>query len=397
MAHRIVMPSFGMYTAEGTLGKWLKEPGARVEAGEVVVDLVTEKATYEVEAPESGVLCPVAVEGQSLVVEGLIGWILEDGESTPPASDGGAGATRGPGGVGAAEASAEAGSGASSVRASPLAKRLAAEHGIDLASLQGTGPGGRIVEADVLAAAERGKSTPALGGRQLPWRVRERIPLAGARKTIAERLRRSLDVAVPLTLTREVRAEALVEARTVLGGKIGTEVPFDALFLKIFGEALRERPALNAVIDDDAILVLDEVHVGFAVSLPGGLVVPVVRDAGSRALAEIAADVHRLAVKAREGRLEPQDVLGGTATITNLGAYGVDAFTPILNPPQSVILGIGRIAARPVVEDGRVAAGVSCVLSLTFDHRVADGAPAAELLDAVARRMGDAAHLDALA
>ncbi|MBW8875326.1 MAG: 2-oxo acid dehydrogenase subunit E2 [Acidobacteria bacterium] len=363
MAQRIVMPSFGMYTAEGNLGRWLVPAGAAVQAGDLIVEIVTEKATYEVESPGSGILHPVAVEGENLTVEGLIGWILAAGEAPP-------------GSAPAPMVSADR------VKASPVARRLAAEKGIDLASLTGTGPGGRIVEADVLAAT--------VAPRESPWRIRERIPLTGARRTIAERLRRSVDTAVSLTLTREVWAEALVAARKNLA------IPWDALFVKLFAQSLRERPELNAVIEDGEILLLDEVHVGFAVSLPGGLVVPVIRDADSRPLAEIAADVRDLADRARTGALRPQDVLGGTATVTNLGAHGIDAFTPVLNPPQSAILGVGRIAERPVVEDGRLAVGWTCVLSLTFDHRVTDGAPAAELLAAVARRMNDPSCFESL-
>jgi pyruvate dehydrogenase E2 component (dihydrolipoamide acetyltransferase) len=354
VAQRIVMPSFGMYTAEGNLGRWLVPAGSAVQAGDLIVEVVTEKATYEVESPGSGILHPVAIEGENLTVEGLIGWLLAEGE-TPPGSE---------------PVSTER------IKASPIARRLAAEKGIDLATLTGTGPGGRIVEADVLAAAS---ASP----RETAWKVRERLPLTGARKMIAERLRRTVDTAVSLTLTREVRVDALVAARKNLA------VSWDALFVKIFAESLREHPELNAVIENGEILLLDEVHVGFAVSLPGGLVVPVVRDADSKPLSAIAQDIIELADRARSGSLRPQDVLGGTATVTNLGAFGVDAFTPVLNPPQSAILGVGRIGQRPVVEDGRIVPGWTCVLSLTFDHRVTDGAPAADLLAAVARRMND--------
>ena len=374
------MPSFGMYTAEGSLGRWLVAAGSRVEAGDPIVEILTEKATYEVEAPASGVLHPTAVAGESLTVEGLIGWILADGE-TPPA-DGGDGAGPAPAATAGPVRRAPLPSG---VKASPAARRLATEKGIDLAALTGTGPGGRIVEADVLALAQTAQPAP----RELPWRVRQRIPLTGIRKTIAERLRWSFAEAVPLTLTREVRAEALMETRK-------GDVPYDALFVKILADSLRERPELNAVIGEGEILLLDETHVGFAVSLPGGLVVPVVRDADARPLSAIAADVAKLAASARAGTLGPQDLLGGTVTLSNLGASGVDAFTPVLNPPQSAVLGVGRIAARPVVEEGRLAAGHACVLSLTFDHRVADGAPAAELLAAIARRMGDREYLGGL-
>lgn len=357
MAQRIVMPSFGMYTAEGNLGRWLVPAGSMIEAGDLIVEVVTEKATYEVESPGSGILHPVAVEGENLTVEGLIGWLLAEGETIP-------------------EPEGEKRSEPERIKVSPLARRLAAEKGVDLAALTGSGPGGRIVEADVLAAA-------APVPRETAWKIRERIPLAGTRKTIGERLRRTVDTAVSLTLTREVRVDALVAERKSLG------ISWDAVFVKFFAEALREQPELNAVIEGGEILLLDEVHVGFAVSLPEGLVVPVVRDADSRPLAEIAQDIIELADRARSGSLRPQDVLGGTATVTNLGAHGIDAFTPVLNPPQSAILGVGRIAQRPVVENGKIAVGWTCVLSLTFDHRVTDGAPAADLLAAVARRMND--------
>ena len=391
------MPSFGMYTAEGNLGRWLRPAGSRVEAGEPIADLVTEKATYELESPASGLLHPVAVEGENLQVEGLIGWILEEGEAAPES-------TPQAGEAAAISATANAATTrdpneGERLRAAPLARKIAVETGIDLATLVGTGPGGRIVEADVRAAvAAREASAPSAAPKpETPWRVRERIPLLGARKTIGERLRRTLDQAVSLTLTREVRAEALVAASELLPAQLGTEIPYDALLLKLFADALRERPALNAVIEGGEILLLDEVHLGFAVSLPGGLAAPVVRDVDARPISEIARDVRDLAERARAGTLRPQDVLGGTATITNLGAYGVDAFTPVLNPPQSVILGIGRIAQRPVVDAGLLAIGSTCVISLTFDHRVADGAPAAELLAAVARRLNDPAFYGGLA
>ena len=219
----------------------------------------------------------------------------------------------------------------------------------------------------------------------MPWRIQRRIPLTGIRGAAARRLRESLATAVPLTLTREVRADALVAARGRLRERLGA-APWDALFVKLFADALREHPALNAVVAGDEILVLDDVHVGFAVPVNDGLVVPVVHDADRRPLAEVAAAVRELGERARAGKSSPADLLGGTATVSNLGAHGVDAFTPILNPPQSAILGIGRIALRPTVEqgpaveEGRLVAAPTCVLSLTFDHRVADGAPAAVLL-----------------
>jgi pyruvate dehydrogenase E2 component (dihydrolipoamide acetyltransferase) len=427
MAVRIVMPTFGMYTAEGVLARWLVEPGARVEAGELVAEITTEKASYDLESPASGVLHQVAKVGDPLAIEGLIGYVLDEGEEAPaePAAAAAVEATwRVPAAAedepvpvpGLSAPAATPTEGYARLKASPAARRLAAERGVDLGNVVGSGPGGRIVEADVLAAAERmrlvesgghppGEGVPTAAAAPspavaVPWRIQRRIPLTGIRGAVARRLRESLSTAVPLTLTREVRADALVAARQRLRERLGV-APWDAIFVKLFADALREHPALNAVVAGDEVLVLDDVHVGFAVPVDDGLLVPVVHDADRRPLAEVAAAVRELGERARAGKASPADLLGGTATVSNLGAHGIDAFTPVLNPPQSAVLGVGRIALRPaveqgaVVEEGRLVAASTCVLSLTFDHRVADGAPAAALLAAVAARMGDAGYLDA--
>ncbi len=397
MARAIVMPSLGMYTAEGKLVRWLKAAGARVEAGESVVEIETEKAVYEVEAAVGGVLHQVAEIGATLPVEALIAYVLAEGEAAPASAPGDAGKASGasaarPAVSGAGTAAATGGE----VRASPVAKRLAAEHSIDLTRLSGSGPGGRIVEADVLAAVAEKTGTGPPVATGIAGKVKERVPLVGMRGTIAERLRYSLSTAASLTITREVRAGAVVAAREGLEKVLGMEVPYDALFAKIFAVALREHPVFNSTIENNVILMLDEVHIGFAVAVPRGLMVPVVRHADREPLSQVAAAVRELSSRTLAGKLRPGDVTGGTASISNLGAYGVDAFTPILNPPQSSILGIGRIAERPVVEGGAIVPAATCVLSLTFDHRVADGAPAAQLLDAIARRMADVQFLRSL-
>ena len=404
------MPSLGMYTTEGTVTGWLKEPGSQVNAGEPLVEVTTEKAVYQVEAPEAGVFHPAAAIGAVIPDQGLIGHILAPGEDPPAAAQPAApraapvAAPPGPSApTGAPRAAGEP------LRASPAARKLAQEQGIDVTTLTGTGPGGRIVEADVMAAVARKDSAPsapqaapapsAVPAAPVgpPRKVRERIPLVGIRRSIAERLRGSQSTTASVTLTREVDAEAFWAARERLKERFPGGLPFDALFVKLLAAALVERPELNAVIEGDAILLLGEVHVGVAVAVPGGLLVPVVRDADKRPLGEVAADVLALSAKARAGQLRAEDMAGGTFTITNLGNYGVDAFSPIINPPQAGILGIGRILPRAVVRDGQIVARRTCVLSLTFDHRVADGAPAAQLLDAVATKMGDEAGLSALA
>ena len=196
-----------------------------------------------------------------------------------------------------------------------------------------------------MLAAVAGRATEAGASSDgASRRIRQRIPLAGMRRTIAERLRGSLSTIVPVTLMREVEAEALVAARERLGRDLGAAIPYDALFIKLLAAGLRERPELNAVVEGDAILVLDEVHVGFAVAVPGGLVVPVVRDADARPLAEVAVAVRDLTARAQAGRLRPADIEDGTATITNLGAFGVDAFTPI---PDSAAVGDPRHRPHP--------------------------------------------------
>jgi pyruvate dehydrogenase E2 component (dihydrolipoamide acetyltransferase) len=387
VARAIVMPSMGMYTEEGVLAAWLRPAGTRVTIGEPVAEITTEKATFEIPAPEEGILHPVAAVGTTLRVEVLMGYILREGEAVPARTSGNTSAA--PHSGMSADISSAPRQDLPSVgplRATPVAKRLAAQHGIDLKQAIGSGPGGRIVEADIQALiAKRGPVVPTLADRQ----TAERVPMAGLRRSLAERLRNTLATAASTTLTREASADFLVVARQRLAAKLGQAPSYDALFIKLFAAALRERPELNAVIEGDSIVRLAEINVGFAVAVPTGLIVPVVPNADSTPFGNIVETVRNLTARALAGRLQPGDVEAGTATISNLGGHGVDAFTPILNGSQSVILGIGRIVQRPVVRNAEIAIGHTCVLSLTFDHRVADGAPAALLLDAVVRRMND--------
>lgn len=389
MARAIVMPSMGMYTEEGTLTAWLRPAGARVASGEPIAEITTEKATFEIPAPEEGTLHPVAAIGTTLKVEVLMGYILREGEIAPAASPASPSPIATPDRRAVeVTSSPREHSVLEPLRASPVAKRMAAQHGINLNEVTGTGPGGRIVEADIQAIiAKRASEDKVPTSRS---KVAERLPMAGLRRSLAERLRNSLATAASTTLTREVSADVLVDARQKLTERLGHPPAYDALFIKLFAAALRERRELNAIIENETIVRFEEINIGFAVAVPNGLIVPVVHNADFAPFEEIARVVHDLTDSALAGRLQPSDVEGGTATITNLGSHGVDAFTPILNGAQSAILGIGRIASRPVVRDNQLAIGHTCVLSLTFDHRVADGSPAALLLDAVARRMNDA-------
>ena len=396
MARAIVMPSMGMYTEEGVLTAWLRPGGTRVAMGDPVAEITTEKATFEIPAPEEGILHPLATIGTSLRVEALMGYILRNGE-TAPVVGGGASIAQTSGVL--AETSSgpkpDAPSGGL-LRASPVAKKLAAQHGINLQQVKGTGPGGRIVEADILALVSNPATAEQASVPAADKPAADRVPLAGLRRSLADRLRATLSTAASTTLTREVHADILVAARRTLSGKLGQAPSFDSLFIKLFAAALHERPQLNATIENDHIVRFKEINVGFAVAAPNGLIVPVIHNANSASFSEIARAVKDLADRALTSRLQPAHLEGGTATISNLGVHGIDAFTPILNGSQAAILGIGRIATRPVVRGGQLVVGQTCVLSLTFDHRVADGAPAALLLDAVARRMTDESFFHSL-
>jgi pyruvate dehydrogenase E2 component (dihydrolipoyllysine-residue acetyltransferase) len=393
----IVMPSMGMYTEEGVLAAWLRPAGTRVAMGDPVAEITTEKATFEIPAPEEGILHPVATIGTSLRVEALMGYILRNGESAPTATVDGAGVTQttGPRTETSSSSKLDAPS-AGPLRASPLAKKLAAQHGINLQQVKGTGPGGRIVEADILALVSKSSGAGQPPAPATDKVAAERVPLAGLRRSLADRLCTTLSTAASTTLTREVHADVLVAARRALSEKLGQAPSFDSLFIKLFGAALHERPELNATFENDSIVRFKEINVGFAVAAPSGLIVPVIRNADSASFREIVGAVKDLTDRALTSRLQPAHLNGGTATISNLGVHGIDAFTPILNGSQAAILGIGRIAERPVVRSGQLGVGHTCVLSLTFDHRVADGAPAALLLDAVVRRINDESFFNSL-
>jgi len=386
-----------MYTADGTLAAWLKSDGAVVTEGDAVLEIETDKALQEIPSPASGRLHHALPVGAKLTEQMIIGYVLVEGEQAP--ADTGTPSQAAP--EVRADRSHDTSTGADDggwIRASPIARRLASEHGIPLTTLHGSGPGGRIVEADVLAAFHRAPPVaPAANAViPIPWRVRERIPFTGIRRTIAERLRQSQAAAVSLTLQRELRAGKLAEARTEISRKEGVSVPFDAFFVKFLAHALRERPELNSVISGDELVLLDEVNIGFACSVPGGLVVPVIRDADILDIAEISRRIRELAGRARAGQLKSADIDGATSTITNLGGFGVDSFTPILNLPQSSILGIGRIVSRAVSDGGIISEVPTVWLSLTFDHRVTDGVPAAQMLDSIARQMNDESYLQSL-
>jgi pyruvate dehydrogenase E2 component (dihydrolipoamide acetyltransferase) len=265
------------------------------------------------------------------------------------------------------------------VLATPMAKRLAREHGIDLREVRGTGPGGRVQESDVLAYLEQRRQAPA--APEAPPAART-VPFAGMRRAIAERMTESLRTTAQVTITTEADVTGLVEFVDRLNGQL--DISYTAVIVKAVAAALRRHPLLNSTLVGEEIRLLDEINIGVGVALEDGLIVPVVRNADRLTLGQIDRELKRLTAAARAGTLTVDEVTGSTFTISNLGMFGVDAFTPIINPPEAAILGVGRVVEKPAVYRGQLTIRCLMTLSLTFDHRIVDGAPAAAFLQTLA-------------
>ena len=410
MATEIVLPQWGMEMQDGTIVRWLKREGDAVAEGEPIVEVETAKLQTELESTASGILTRiVAGEGEIVPIRGVLCVIGEPGEGS------------------AAAAGTAAGDGRRT-SVVPAARRLARERGIDLARVSGSGPQGRILIADVEAAILRQAQDDGVGGQddgvggqddgvgtqddRVGGRgervgaegvvgvgglgaadgadvVAEVIPLSGIRGAVAGRMLESLRTTAPVTLTTEVNVTDAMRLRRGLsrhlGGDAGGGIGPLAVVVKAAAEALRRHPRLNAIraaadYGGDEVRVLREINIGLAVALDEGLVTPVIRQADGKSLARLAAESRDLAERTRAGRPRPEEISGGTFTITNLGANEIDAFTPIINPPQVAILGVGRVAEKPVIVNGEVGRGETMYLSLTFDHCALDGAPAAAFL-----------------
>jgi pyruvate dehydrogenase E2 component (dihydrolipoamide acetyltransferase) len=442
---------------EGTVAEWLKQEGDTVQKDEALLTVEMDKGIQEVPSPVAGILRRIVVPaGTTVPIKTLIAEIGDASEVLAPlGAPSGAGEAASPSSVAAsgsatlsssvatggtvssssavaadlsASGTSHAGGGPDGRRlfasprarmraralgvdlhslggsgplgriveadvlaagatearviATPLARRLAREHDVSIGDIQGTGPGGRITQDDVLAAAEK-RPAGAAADQRLPGEVK---PLTRVRSITAERMAASALATASVTLFLDADFSEAARFRAQLQpefARLGVaKLPWDAVIAKAAALALLEHPAVLAQwTDGKGLRQPDAVHVGVAVALePEGLVVPVLRDAGTRPLRELASDLLALADKARAGRLSPTEMQGGTFTITNLGAYRIDGFTPILNPPETAILGVGRIAEKAVVIEGKVEVRTMCTLSLSFDHRVVDGAPAAAFL-----------------
>ena len=400
MAAEVVMPKFGLTMVEGTIQRWFKNEGDAISEGEALFEVETEKVLYEVESTANGTVAKLLYGLEAVVPVGLpVAVIAEagedvaevaarysDGAPAPQTATSPAGSPT-PGAGSAAAAPAAAAPDGKRAPVTPAARKLAAEHNIDTASLTGTGPGGRITREDVQQAIDAAAQAPTEVSSPAQEQAQEQaqdqsVPLRGMRKVIAERMHKSLTDTAQLTITTEVDVTQLIERREEVRREFNTT--YNDFIIQACAHALLQHPRMNASLEGDAIQLHGAVHVGFAVALDEGLIVPVVHDADKKPLKTIAQEARALAEKARAGRLKLEEVSGGTFTVSNLGMAGVDAFTPILNSPQTGILGVGRIVDKPVVYQGEIARRSMLVLSLTFDHRVIDGAPAGAFLGSVA-------------
>jgi pyruvate dehydrogenase E2 component (dihydrolipoamide acetyltransferase) len=404
MPATVIMPALELAQETGTVLRWLKAPGDAVSKGEPIVEVETDKVTVEIEAPATGVLRAVSAGAGDVVRVGTtIALIYGPGEPEPVRADEPvmtvkasplartlaeqhgvdlARVTTASGRIEKADVLAYVdarkasggGNGAAArlAAASPKARRLAAERGLDLAALRGSGPGGAVLAADVPAAAERPSAPATAPGVGTVWRV------------MAERMTQSWTTAPHFYLVREVTVSRLATWRERAKAQTGARITYTDLLVRIVAAALVQQPRVNVAWRDGAIVPNAAIDIGLAVAVADGLVVPVLHGADTLGLADIAARREDLVARAQAGKLRPADIQGGGFTISNLGMYGVDAFDAIVNPPQAAILAVGRIADRVVAVDGQPVVQPTMVLTLSCDHRALDGARGAQFLGALA-------------
>lgn len=371
MATAIVMPKLGLSMKTGTVGKWLKKEGDTIKKGEALVEVMTDKITNKVEAPAAGTLLKIiSAKGAKLPVGGLMGVIGEAGEditailSAAPSDAAGA-------------APKAASSSGERVKISPAARKLADDNGIDYNRINGTGPEGRITKEDVEKAIENGV------GSADDRPTTKVIPYEGMRRAVGENMQASWTTNAKVTEHVSVDMSGILALRKMIneGAKDKDKISVTALLTKAVARAIEINPIVNITLDGEEVKTLKDINIGMAVAVPDGLIVPVIKNANEKKLAEVNAEINDLAKRGRKNKIDPDEMSGGTFTITNLGGYGsVDWFTPIINPPESAILGVGRTIDKPTVVNGEVVVRPMMGLSLSFDHRIIDGAPAAEWL-----------------
>lgn len=413
MPIKVLMPALSPTMTEGNLAKWHKKEGDSVAAGDVIAEIETDKATMEVEAVDEGTLGKIVVPAgtQGVKVNALIAVLLEEGESDndislSPSPDVAIAPSPSPRRGEGSEAKAEQGEGAKPspnnrpastdrVFATPLAKRIAKDKGVDLKSIKGSGPHGRIVKADLEgakagSAASKTAATPQLSGDEKVnafGQVYVEIPNNNIKKITAKRLLESKTTVPHFYLTIDCRIDGLMEARKQLNdaGKDQYKLSVNDFVVKACAMALKTYPAANVSWTDDAVLQFKHADISVAVATPNGLMTPIVKNAEEKGLAAISGEIKDLAKRARDGKLKPEEFQGGTFTVSNLGMYGISHFGAIINPPQSCILAVGAGEERPYVDNGQIKIGTFMTCTLSTDHRTVDGAVGAEFLQILKR------------
>ncbi len=411
MATEVKVPVLGESITEATIGEWLKQPGDPVKADEPIASLETDKVAIEVPAPVAGVMgAHLAQPGDTVNVGATIAMIEAGGAAAAAPVAKAAAASPAP--AQQAPAPTAAAGEEPVMTLSPAVRRLVLEHGLDPSSIKGNGKDGRLTKEDVLAAASAAKDAPApapaaaqpaetpaptaalpeIGGRK-----EERVRMTRLRKTIAHRLKEAQETAAILTTFNDVDMSAVMEARSkykdLFEKKHGVRLGFMGFFVKAACQALKDVPAVNASVEGDEIVYRDYADISVAVSAPNGLVVPVVRDAQTLSVAEVERTIGDFGKRAKDGTLKLEEMKGGTFTISNGGVFGSLMSTPIINPPQSGVLGLHRIEDRPVVRDGQIVIRPMMYLALSYDHRIVDGREAVTFLVAIKNAIEDPTRL----
>lgn len=405
MPIEILMPALSPTMKEGNLAKWLKKEGDEIKSGEVIAEIETDKATMEVEAVDEGILGKILVnEGtENVAVNNCIGLILEDGEdkkaidsykaSSPAAEKESVVEIKEEVAVAAppvasapVQESSSFANSSSAVKASPLAKRIAKENNVSLGSLSGTGPRGRIVKDDILEFINSGGARSGIVRRN-PQEFRS-VKNGNIRKVIAKRLLESKQTVPHFYLSCELKIDKLLEVRAAINsaadndenGKPIYKASVNDMIIKAVAMALSKVPEANSSWTDDAIMIYNNVDISVAVAIDGGLITPIVKNADQKTIPAISSEVKQLVKKAKEGKLQPEEFQGGSFSISNLGMFGIDNFSAIVNPPQSCILAVARGVEKPVVENGEITISSMMNVTLSSDHRSVDGAVGAEFL-----------------
>ena len=406
----IRVPTLGESVTEATIGRWFKKPGDAVAVDEPLVELETDKVTIEVPAPAAGTLGEiVAKDGETVAVGALLGQITDGAAGAKPAAAAPAKAAPAPAAAAPAPAPAAPKAPPADAPLAPSVRKLSAESGVDASTVPGSGKDGRVTKGDMLAAIERAASAPTpVSQPAAAVQVRasspaddaareERVKMTRLRQTIARRLKDVQNTAAMLTTFNEVDMSELMKLRSqykdLFEKKHGTKLGFMGFFTRAVVQALKDVPAVNAEIDGTDLIYKNYYHIGVAVGTDKGLVVPVVRDCDHKSLAEIEKSISELGLRARDGQLKIEEMQGGTFTISNGGVYGSLMSTPILNAPQSGILGMHKIQDRPVVVGGKIEIRPMMYLALSYDHRVIDGKEAVTFLVRIKESLEDPARL----